>query len=344
MEQNKILEILGKVPLDTKLYSTAFGQLKYNGTNYYTDGSQKISLITENDVNIIYLPNGKYKEGGEVTLYPSKGMHDWDKFAWKKGDVLINSKGTFCIFKEFSGYPYTTFIATFTNNIESLILGSIIKDTQEWRKASSEDAEKYIEYVNTNLKKVDRILNLETLEVEKTEFKDGDILTCQATPSCGKSTFIFKSETIDGYAYHAAIGTSGILCISNGNTWCGKEDNVKYATEAEKMKLFDAFIKANKYWNVEKKIIEDIRPVPKRQTYKKESDIPEHKLEPFEKVLVRSLKTNKWMPSYFGYEDSTEDDEFKYVCIASSWKYCIPYKGNEHLLGTTNSPDQNRHL
>lgn len=340
MKKDKILKILEKVPLETKLYSTTFGQLKYNGTNYYTDGNQKISLITENDVNIIYLPNGKYKEGGEVTLYPSKDMRDWDKFAWRKGDVLVNSKGIFCIFKEFSGYPYTTFIATLVNNI-GIMISSILEVTQEWHKASSEDAEKYIEYVNTSLKKVDRRLNLETLEVEKTGFKDGDILTCQATPSCGKSIFIFKGETVDGYAYHAAIGTSGILCISSGNTWCGKEDNVEYATEAERMKLFDAIVKANKYWNVEKKIIEDIRPVTKRPkpTYKKEVDIPEHKFEPFEKVLVRDTDKCKWKIDIFEREDLTGDDEFKYVCLVSSWKNCIPYEGNEHLLGTTNNPD-----
>ena len=340
MKKDKILKILEKVPLETKLYSTTFGQLKYNGTNYYTDGNQKISLITENDVNIIYLPNGKYKEGGEVTLYPSKDMRDWDKFAWRKGDVLVNSKGIFCIFKEFSGYPYTTFIATLVNNI-GIMIGSILEVTQEWHKASSEDAEKYIEYVNTSLKKVDRRLNLETLEVEKTGFKDGDILTCQATPSCGKSIFIFKGETVDGYAYHAAIGTSGILCISSGNTWCGKEDNVEYATEAERMKLFDAIVKANKYWNVEKKIIEDIRPVTKRPkpTYKKESNTPEHKFGPFEKVLVRDTDKCKWKIDIFEREDLTGDDEFKYVCLVSSWKNCIPYKGNEHLLGTTNNPD-----
>ena len=337
MEQNKILEILGKVPLDTKLYSTAFGQLKYNGTNYYTDGSQKISLITENGVNIIYLPNGKYKEDGEVTLYPSKEIRDWNKFAWKKGDVLVNTKGAFCIFKEFSSYPYTTFIATFVNNI-GIMIGSIIKDTQEWRKASSEDAEKYIEYVNTNLKKVDRRLNLETLEVEKTKFEDGDILYGEKDAMHMSVIFILKMDK-EKIKYYACLPLdSNMKCYYDCASFIGNK-TLRYAKVEEIAKLFNTLAKEGKRWNAEKKIIEDIRPVPKRQTYKKESDIPEHKLEPFEKVLVRSLKTNKWMPSYFGYEDSTEDDEFKYVCIASSWKYCIPYKGNEHLLGTTNSPD-----
>lgn len=24
-----------------------------------------------------------------------------------------------------------------------------------------------------------------------------------------------------------------------------------------------------------------------------------------------------------------------YYCVCASWNYCIPYEGNEHLLGTT---------
>lgn len=337
MEENKILKVLEKVSSGTKLYSVTFGKLEFNGIVASVD-SPKIELATKNQECITYFPDGRYRKEGEVTLYPSRDMRDWDKFAWRKGDVLVNSKGTFCIFKGFSSYPYTTFIATLVNNI-GIMIGSILEVTQEWHKASSEDAEKYIEYVNTSLKKVDRRLNLETLEVEKTGFKDGDILTCQATPSCGKSIFIFKGETVDGYAYHAAIGTSGILCISSGNTWCGKEDNVEYATEAEKMKLFDAIVKANKYWNVEKKIIEDIRPVTKRPkpTYKKEVDIPEHKFEPFEKVLVRDQKTDKWTPDLYGSKGKV--GRYNYICIGGLCVYCIPYEGNEHLLGTTNNPD-----
>lgn len=334
MEKDKILKILKKVPLETKLYSTTFGQLKYNGTNYYTNGNQKISLITENDVIITYLPNGKYKEGGEITLCPSRDMRNWDKFAWEKGDVLVNNKGKFCIFKEFSGYPYTTFIATFVNNI-GIMIGSIIKDTQEWRKASSEDAEKYIEYINANLKKVDRKLNLETLEVEKTEFKDGDILTY--TDSYGSSTFIFRSKNVDGYTYYAAIGVSGILYISTGNTWCNTYENVKHATEAEKMKLFDALTKHRKYWNAEKKIIEEINQTPKRPMYKKVSDPPKYEFEPFEKVLVRDGETDKWSADLYGSKRKV--GQYNYRCVGGLSKYCIPYKGNEYLLDTTNNPD-----
>lgn len=197
MEESKILKVLEKVPSDTKLYSTAFGNLELEsiveGFAY-----KRIKLMEENGDRRIYLPDGRYKKGGEVTLYPSKEMRDWDKFAWKKGDVLTNNKGAFCIFKEFSGYPYTNFVAIFVH-------------------------------------------------------------------------------ILHGYLYYAAIGGVEKLCISTGNTWCGKNEVVRYATEKEKTKLFDALTKEGKRWNAEKKVIEDVKPM-----HKKESDKPEHEFKPFE--------------------------------------------------------------
>ena len=330
MEENKILEILKKVPLGTWLYSPAFGKMKFDDIRDSFDNEQIIMLD-----DVPFLANGKFRKNGEIMIFPSKEMRDWNKFAWKKGDVLINSIGVFCIFKEFSGYPYTNFIAVFTNNADIVINGPALEVTQEWHKAPSKDTEKYIEYVNMCLEKENRRLNLETLEVEKTEFKDGDILTC--TDSCGSSTFIFKGKNADGYVYHAAIGISGILYIGTGNTWCNTYENVKHATEAEKMKLFDALTRKRKYWNAEKKIIEDINQTPQKPTYKKASDLPEHKFKPFEKVLVRDGKTDKWVVDLYGSKRKV--GQYNYVCVGSLSVYCIPYEGNEHLLDTTDNPE-----
>lgn len=335
MEENKILKILKKVPLGTKLYSPAFGKMEFNGIRNCFANEQRIAMLTENKIDAPFLTDGKFRKSGEVLLFPSDRMRNWDKFAWEKGDVLVNVNGKFCIFKEFSGYPYTTFIAVFTNNVDIVINGPALEVTQEWHKAPSENARKYIECVNECLEKENRRLNLETLEVEKTEFKDGDILTC--TDSCGSSTFIFRGKNADGYVYHAAIGISGILYISTGNTWCNTYENVKYATEAEKMKLFDALTRQRKYWNAEKKIIEDINQTPNKPTYKKVSDPPEHKFKPFEKVLVRDGKTDKWVVDLYGSKRKV--GQYNYVCVGSLSVYCIPYEGNEHLLDTTDNPE-----
>lgn len=332
MEENKILEILKKVPLGTKLYSPAFGKMEYEGT-CKCDNEQRIFLVNKEAITVTLLTNGKYRECGEVMLFPSDKMRNWDKFGWKKGDVLVNSKGKFCIFKGFSSYPYTTFVAAFANSV-SIVVGLTIEMTQEWDKASSNNARKYIEHINIGLGKENRRLNLETLEVEKIEFNDGDILTCPSN-----STFILKECRICGYFYYAAITYNGELCISSGNTWCGRDAVVRCATEEEKAKLFDALAKEDKRWNAEKKIIEDIKQTPKKSNpkYKKVSDKPEHEFEPFEKVLVRDRETDKWVVGLYGSKRKV--GRYNYVCVGSLSVYCIPYEGNEHLLDTTDNPE-----
>lgn len=65
----------------------------------------------------------------------------------------------------------------------------------------------------------------------------------------------------------------------------------------------------------------------------------EFELKPFDKVLVRDKETADWqIDLYEKYEESLSSR--RYCCIVSSWKYCIPYEGNEHLLGTTDNPER----
>lgn len=59
-------------------------------------------------------------------------------------------------------------------------------------------------------------------------------------------------------------------------------------------------------------------------------DAPEFK--PFDKVLVRDDDRNEWRCDFF--EGYNEEPEYSFSCIGSCWRYCIPYEGNEHLLGT----------
>lgn len=56
-------------------------------------------------------------------------------------------------------------------------------------------------------------------------------------------------------------------------------------------------------------------------------------LKPFEKVLVRDRDSMRWKSDLFSY---TDIENRMYVCVGSSWRQCIPYEGNEDLLGTVN--------
>lgn len=55
-----------------------------------------------------------------------------------------------------------------------------------------------------------------------------------------------------------------------------------------------------------------------------------YQFKPFEKVLVRDNSNEAWRAAFFSYIN----EDKRYVTTSMAWKYCIPYKGNESLLGT----------
>ena len=64
---------------------------------------------------------------------------------------------------------------------------------------------------------------------------------------------------------------------------------------------------------------------------------PKCSFKPFDKVLVRCNKDSVWRCEFFSHYN-TFNKQCPYVCLSSVYKYCIPYEGNQHLLGTTNNP------
>lgn len=69
------------------------------------------------------------------------------------------------------------------------------------------------------------------------------------------------------------------------------------------------------------------------ETLKVEPLKPKCPFKPFDKVLVRNYDDTVWSANYFShYKDN---NGYHYVCIDNSYIFCIPYEGNEHLLGTT---------
>ena len=61
----------------------------------------------------------------------------------------------------------------------------------------------------------------------------------------------------------------------------------------------------------------------------------EPQFKPFDKVLVRDEDQNNWNIDFFGYKSGTG-----FVCLLKWWKQCIPYEGNEYLIGTTDKPKE----
>ena len=328
MKESKILKVLEKVPSGTKLYSTAFGNLKLESI-IEAWGNKRINLMEDNRDRRVYLPDGRYRKGGEVTLYPSKEMRDWDKFAWKKGDVLVNKdRDAHIVFEKFTDDTYTTFTGRhyYMNDGKNKDAArACCNVSTECYTLETEDVAQ--SYINDLEKRLGGKLNHNTLEIEKPKFKDGDILTCLDAAFHASSTFIFKHEYKYGYSCYAGIEISGELYIIPGRIWCGKYGNIRYSTPEEKTKLFDALNKEGKRWNAEKKVIEDIKQ--------------EYEFKPFEKVLCRDYEDSVWEADFFGFKVKNETETlFTYRCVGNIYKCCIPYKGNEHLLGTSKNLEE----
>lgn len=62
-----------------------------------------------------------------------------------------------------------------------------------------------------------------------------------------------------------------------------------------------------------------------------------HQFKPFDKVLVRDGDDIEWRCDFFSH---LGDKEGVFICLTTWWHQCIPYEGNEHLLGTTNNPEE----
>ncbi len=67
---------------------------------------------------------------------------------------------------------------------------------------------------------------------------------------------------------------------------------------------------------------------------KPKKDYSDYKFEPFEKVLIRDNEEQNWGAIFLSHIDKNNITGFPYICAGFSYRYCIPYKGNEHLLGT----------
>ena len=321
-EKINIAEILKDKPSGTKLYADAFGELKLERVKV----NEVDAIYTKNKTSTLYCfyNDGKYDKNGEPILVPSKEMRDWNKFAWKKGDVLVsNDYGTEVIFYNWYDDTYINFYGKHRldsedkNNIK--YNDAFLCTTARYSLEDRDAAQTYIKEIEERL---GGKLNLETLEIEKQqEFNDGDIITI--TTKIGNIlTFIFRAEDVEKYYCHAFL--YGKIVIANDDSFCKKDFYIaRQSTEEEKQKLFEALAKEGKTWDAVKKQIMDLKP--------------KIDLKPFDKVLVRDGKDEIWEPAFF-FRNRPELNVYKYQTVGGKLRvYCIPFnEETAKLIGTSN--------
>ncbi|RHH81422.1 hypothetical protein [Segatella copri] len=308
-EKINIAKILKNKPEGTKLWTDMFGSV----TLYVVTNACDAFQVKHHNKEPWFDEDGKLYKEGVLCIYPSKSMRDWAKFSWKKGDVLVSKDNVYIIFEKFEDDTYTRFKGKHylwkECNVEDYNKEETKMLTSVFEKATDDVAQTYIKTIEEHL---DGKLNLETLEIEKQlEFKDGDIVVY------GKSVAICRRIYKHTLSFYVSLTEMfGLLFADEVES----SEEYRFATEEEKQQLFDALEKEGKAWDAEKKQIVDIKK--------------ELQFKPFEKVLVRDSIDDVWRASFFSH---IKEDDGRYVTTGLCWKFCIPYEGNEHLLGTTDN-------
>lgn len=166
------------------------------------------------------------------------------------------------------------------------------------------------------------------LEVpEYTPFKDGDVLSSK------DGSYIFILNTHGEYltSLYASLTIRGGLTISDNFAACNNEiEHYRLATDSEKQRMIKALKKSKN---------------PKAKEYLKRffgiEEKPKYEFKPFDKVLVKYHEDDNWKASLFTRTITDDQDgETKYECLNGTVVvYCIPFEGNEHLLGTDENPE-----
>lgn len=147
---------------------------------------------------------------------------------------------------------------------------------------------------------------------------DGDLETAVVFDGWANDDYTKFNTTIDYYKISDSWGEEDICCTLL----------FRKATNEERAEFIAA---AEKHYGG-KYNPETLRVRPVKKAFKSKCQF-----EPFQKVLVR-CGNGIWGATFFSRCDNKS--AWTYVGVdCNNWEQCIPYEGNEHLLGTNNNPE-----
>ena len=324
-----IYEILKGAPVGTPLYTPLCGNVLFSYLATNKEAGEAIWTENKNG-EYSFNKNGRWMEGGEVMLFPSKKMRNWSKLAWKKGDVLVTEDGrVHIIFEKFTDYTYTIFAGKHyysksdkTSYYERECDNAI---TEEFALEAEDAAKSYISDIELRL---DGKLNRETLEVEKPKkpvFELGNLYVFNEEDEDGELTIIGKligkneSEDTLTFGNQYEIENEKFVTDQAFDLRISVHEELREATEGEAI----TFQEACTLWEKSKKQGNEQSP-----------------FKPFDKVLVMNGEGYKWQPAFFvSYRGEGAIYRYKVLPIQSGrvadFTSCIPFEGNEHLAFTS---------
>lgn len=310
-----IAEILKYCPKGTKLYSPIYGDVTLDEVF-----NSMIKVIISNNHSRGFFGDGSYSPYGECVLFPSKDQRDWKKFRLpvKRGDIMMSSTTKRAFIASggtINGHP------EYICGINAFDAFQIVGDhddstiwTSDFCIPASEEAkeELFDEMTEAGYK-----WNADTLELEKIEskFKEGDVVIDDQGNLC-----LVSKIRDDGFiTITAALYTNKILNVYTSNTVTRSIQLVSIASITDRNTLYSALVREGYRYD------------------EKQHRLVKQEFKPFDKVLIRDEDNQTWRVCLFSHY--RKDLSCPYVCVGcSAYKQCIPYEGNEYLLGTTDFP------
>lgn len=174
----------------------------------------------------------------------------------------------------------------------------------------------------------EEILAIEVVE----ELKENDMIVAGWEKDGKKAIWVSVVQEGDSELYYEKVGLmiegkqDGEKDLEFGG-YCDAQQWIRPATEEEKKKLIDALKLSSD--SKARDILKEVFGIEKA---------PECPFKPFDRVLVRDSKDNVWKADIFSNYDKNKSYPFQ--CVSNFWRQCISYEGNEHLVGTTNNPEE----
>ena len=159
--------------------------------------------------------------------------------------------------------------------------------------------------------------------------KDGDVLVTTKIRNC---PFIYrKTSRNNGLAYYyAGVDGDGNFCegcLKRTLYHFGSVENVVPATKKQRDLLFAKMRDAGYQWDADKKKLRKIKSHYDIANFY--AGMP---------VLVRDYDNSRW--SYVQFSHYVGECGMKFNACGIPYIQCIPFEGNEHLLGTTDMCDE----
>lgn len=337
-----IAELLKDCPSGMELYCTMWDNLYFDRVEndlihcyYELDGYRNTTMFCKDGCYTAH-------KLSKCVIFP-KGKTTWEGFhrPFKDGDIVVDTLGGIHIMQN----PTTSYCYFDRLGILDKTKTTCVRVE---RLATEVEKKKLFDAIKANGYK----WNSDTKSLEKLidpKFKVGDTIINKTDKWLANRTI---KSYVEGIGYFTTI--NDWVRINEQDNWeLVKEPKFKIGDEIKKKDGIDYRLRTivsidNNYYIIKTPdwfdncYITDKLPFNYQDEYElihsNKFDITT--LKPFDKVLCRHNKDNKWKATLFSHLDEDFHSHcYKFVTSNGSYPYMIPYEGNEHLRGTTEDCD-----